>query len=136
MTQPAITMVYSANIESVWLQVQPLLAPVLGLHNTHSPEDIRKACMCGNAQLWIQWTNKVEAAVVTEFVNYPKGLWFRFWLCGALKDAEILWAKFYETLHDFAKKNNCKGIEDCGREGWAHYAPQAKKMFSMRRVVI
>lgn len=134
--EKVITMVYPANIENVWPQVMPLLSPVLALHGTHGAEDIRKACMGGNAQLWIQWTDKVEAAVVTEFVSYPKGLWFRFWLAGALKGAEILWSKFYETLAEFAKKNNCKGIEDCGREGWSHYAPQAKKMFSMRRVVI
>lgn len=136
MAQPIITMVYPANIEVIWAQVQPLLLPTIALHNTHTPEDIRKACLCGNAQLWIQWTDKVEAAVVTEFINYPKGAWLRFWLAGALKGAEIPWSKFYETLVDFAKKSNCKGIEDCGREGWSHYAPQAKKIFSMRRIVL
>lgn len=129
-------MVYPANIESIWHQVMPLLAPAIALHNTHDIEDIRKSCIGGNSQLWIQWSDKVEAAVVTEFVSYPKGLWFRLWLVGALKDTKGLWGKFYDTLHDFAKSNNCKGIEDCGREGWVHYAPQAKKIFNMRRVVI
>jgi len=131
-----ITMVYPTNIENVWKQSLPLLIPAINLHNTHSAEDVYKACMCGNAQLWIQWTDKVEAAVITEFVSYPKSLWFRLWLAGALKGSEILWDKFWETLSEFAKKNNCKGIEDCGREGWIHYAPKNTKTFSMRRVVI
>lgn len=131
-----ITMVYPANIENVWPQVVPLLSAALALHGTHTTEDIRKACMGGNAQLWIQWTDKVEAAVITEFVPYPKSLWFRLWLAGALKSTEILWDKFWQTLSEFAKKNDCKGIEDCGREGWLHYAPKNTRTFSMRRVVI
>lgn len=131
-----ITMVYPANIINVWPQVEMLLSPCIALHGTHNPEDVRKSILGGNSQLWIEWSDKTEAAVVTEFVPYPKGLWLRFWLAGALKDAKIQWNDFYKTLEEFAKNNNCKGIEDCGREGWSHYAPQAKKVFSMRRIVL
>lgn len=129
-------MIYPSNIANIWPHAIPLLEPAIALSGTHNLEDVRKSLLCGNAQLWIQWNDKLEAAVVTEFINYPRGAWFRFWLAGALKDAQILWDKFFDILYNFAKENNCKGIEDCGRNGWSHYAPEAKKISTLRRIEI
>lgn len=131
-----ITLVYPANILSIWPQIIPLLEPALALTKTHTIEDIRKLLLCGNAQLWVQWNDKAEAAVVTEFKNYPLGIGFNFWLAGALKEAKIKWNEFFDTLYEFAKNNGCRWIEDCGRGGWDKYAPQAKRIAVMRRIEI
>lgn len=136
MTETLITMIYPANIAQIWGDVEPLLAPAVDKSGTHTTADVYKSLVGGKAQLWIQWSGKVDAAVTTEFVDYPQGLWFRFWLAGAAKDAEILWQKFYDTLYEFAKNNNCTGIEDCGREGWDKYAPHARKVSTLRRIKI
>lgn len=133
MTNEIITMVYPANILPIWESTAELLKPAIELNDTHSVEDVRKMALCGNTQLWIQWSDKVDAAVVTEFVNYPKGVWFRFWLAGARKGAEVLWEKFFDTLVAFAKANNCHGIEDCGRIGWNKYCPEQVKMIGTVR---
>ena len=134
--ETVITMIYPANIAQIWSEVEPLLEPAVSITGTHNCEDVYQSLMGGKSQLWVQWSGKVDAAVVTEFISYPRGLWFRFWLAGALKGAEVLWKKFYEILYDFAEKAKCRGIEDCGRGGWDFYAPHAKKIGTLRMVEI
>jgi len=131
-----ITMIYPAHIAQIWSEVEPLLKPAIAISGTHNCEDIYHSLMGGKSQLWIQWSEKVDAVVVTEFISYPRGLWFRFWLAGALKETEVLWKKFFDILYEFAKQNKCAGIEDCGRVGWGHYAPHAKKIGILRRIEI
>lgn len=135
-TEPVITMIYPANIPQVWSEVKPLLEPALAIAETHNAEDVYQSLMGGKSQLWVQWSGKIDSAVVTEFIAYPRGLWFRVWLAGALKGAESLWQKFYEILYSFAEQARCAGIEDCGRGGWDHYVPQAKKVGVVRRIKI
>ena len=136
MTEPVITMIYAHNVPQIWSNIEPILEPALSISETHTIEDIYKSIMSSKSQLWVQWSGKVDAAVVTEFIDYPRGLWFRFWLAGAVKDAEVLWKNFFDVLYNFAKKSGCVGIEDCGRDGWNHYAPQAKKVTTLRRIKI
>lgn len=131
-----ITMVYPININPIWPETAALLAPAVDISGTHDVEDVRRSLMGNQSQLWVQWNAGVDAAVVTEFINYPKGLWCRFWLAGAKKGVEIAWDKFFETLYKFARDNRCVGIEDCGRGGWDRYAPQAKKISTLRRILI
>lgn len=139
MSETVITMIYSSNIPQIWQEVMPLLEEAVAHSGTHAIEDIYKSLMGGKSQLWVQWSGKVDAVVTTEFIDYPKGLWLRFWLAGALKGADILWQQFFDTLYDFAEKSKCVGIEDCGRTGWDKYIPekyQARKICSLRRIWI
>ena len=139
MDEPVITMIYSSNVPPVWSECEPLLKEAIESFGTHTIEDVYKGIMGGKAQLWVQWSGKVDAVVVTEFVDYPKGLWFRFWLAGALKGSQVLWQKFFDTLYEFAKKSRCAGIEDCGRIGWEKYIPEGHKVHniaSLRRIKI
>lgn len=112
-------MVFPANIEKVWPHVEPLLAPAIERFGTHSVDDMRKVLLSGNAQLWLQWANgEADAAGVTEFVNYPRGLWLRIWLMGARDGAKILWEEFKKHIMGFAYANHCAGIRHEGRKGW------------------
>lgn len=130
-----ITMVYPANIMSIWDETSPLLEPAVSIAGTHSMEDIRKSLLGGLSQLWVQWNAGVEVAVITEFVPYPQGIWFRFWLAGARDGIKAEWERFFTILVDFAKSNSCAGVEDCGRIGWAKYCPEeAKTIGTVRRM--
>lgn len=131
--EPIITMIYPANIEQAWLYLHPLLQPAVATSGTHDMEDVRKSLLGGQSQVWVQWKNSFDAAVVTEFITYPKGVWLRFWLAGAKKGAEINWQKFFDTLVAFAKDNKCNGIEDCGRTGWSKYCPKEVKQVGIVR---
>jgi hypothetical protein len=128
-----ITMIYPANVMQAWPHVSLLLEPAVIRDGTHDIDDVRKQILGGQAQLWVQWTNSFDAAVVTEFMNYPKGLWFRFWLAGARYGADVKWEAFFDTLVNFAKENKCHGIEDCGRSGWSKYCPKKVRNIGVMR---
>ena len=136
MNSPIISMIHPVNIAPLWSQIEPLIEPAVQISETHNCEDIYHSLMGGKSQLWTQWNEKVEAAVVTEFKHYPRGLWFNLWLAGALKGAHIIWKEFYNILYEYARSCSCAGIEDCGRGGWDHHAPDAKKIGFIRRIRI
>ncbi len=132
-----ILMVHPINITPLWEQVKKLLEPALALAMTHDSESVRKSLMTGHAQLWVQWDNEVEAAVITEFKPYPLGLWLNLWLAGAKEKAHVLWQAFLEVIMEFAEAHKCVGIEDCGRVGWDRYCPvNVKKIGVMRRIIL
>lgn len=132
-----ITMIYPAYVMQTWASVYPLLEAAISIAETHSMEDVRKAILGGQAQLWVQWKDGIEASVVTEFINYPRGTWLRFWLAGAKPEAKVDWEAFFETLVKFANENKCMGIEDCGRIGWAKYCPEnVKNVGQVRRMAL
>lgn len=113
-----ITMIFPANVAKVWPHAASLLEEALFREKTHDIEDIRKLLMTGNAQLWLQWDGRAEAAVVTEFRNYPKGLWLNVWLIGVMEDVELLEEDIERTLFEFAHANGATALRVTGRKGW------------------
>lgn len=111
-------MVFPANVSKTWPHVAPLLARAVERMKTHDTEDVRKMILSGNAHLWIQWSDGADAAGVTQFINYPKGLWLRIWLAGARDGVKVLWPEFQKHIIEFAHANNCAGIRHEGRNGW------------------
>jgi len=115
-----------ANVTPLWPQLESILAPALALTSTHDPEDIRRALLGQAAHLWIQWNGEhVEAAVVSEFVHYPRGIWVRAWLAGARDDARMDDRGFHEALMAWCKMHGCIGFEAVGRHGWLRKFPDA-----------
>lgn len=116
--EPIITMVFPANIAAVWGQAEKLLTPAIEIVQTHYPENVRQSLMSGSAQLWVQWfEGNVEAALVTEFKDFPRGLWLNIWLFGAQPE-KANEDEFEKHIFKFADENGCVGITDIGRKGW------------------
>lgn len=113
------------NIMPLWPQLQPLLARVLPMIKTHNEEDIRKLLLGQMAQLWIQWSDRVEAFLVSEFAAYPRGVWVRAWLAAAAPDAKFSDSGFFVALSDWAEAHKCRGLEGGGRIGWLRKFPGA-----------
>lgn len=122
-----ITLLYPANIKNIWPEMEPMVSEVLALSDTHSSEDIREALLSDQAHLWVQWNKELQAFMVTEFVNYPKGSWLRIWLMSAKPGRNILWEKMKDEITKFANISKCEGIEVIGREGWLKKFKEAKK---------
>lgn len=120
-------MLYPANISSTWPYVEPLIEPAVTRSGTHRMEDVRKVLLNGSAQLWLQWTDKVDAAVITEIINYPLGPIVRVWLGGSLDYGKANWQKLNDMIRDFGRANKCIAIECVGRDGWLKFFPDAKK---------
>lgn len=110
---------------ALWPQIAPLLIPALERTKTHDMEDVRKALMVQAAHLWIEIDKIVDAFMVTEFVNYPKGLFVRVWLAGARSGADMDWHAARGAVEVFKDTNHAIGLEVIGRKGWLGHFPDA-----------
>lgn len=113
-----ITMMFPANLSAAWPQVAPILRQAVDRLGTHDVDDIRQAILAGNAQLWVQWNGKCEAALVTEFKSFPKGLFLNVWLFASDPERKPKEEEFEKHIFNFSVANNCVGIRDEGRTGW------------------
>ncbi len=123
------TEVFPASVENViqlWPRWEPLLRRALKGIETHQPIDIRRAVLGEQAHLWVQWTGRLEAFVVTEFVDYPQGRWLRLWLAATADGVEFAQDKFLEVLSAWRDANDCRGFELIGRMGWLRRFPDAR----------
>lgn len=126
-SQPQHTIIRVApeNVMPLWPQVEPLIR--LGMRGipTHEPEDVRLMLMDMRAHLWIQWSGKVDAVVVTQFMVYPRGCWLLMWVAGAARGAHLDYQAFDAVTEEFRRANGCRGREIRGRIGWVRKFSQA-----------
>ena len=112
------------SIELIWPLVKDLIQKPIDFNlGEFNLEDVYNWLTSGYMHLWIIG-NKEEilVAVVTEIVTYPRQTRLRIVLAGGKKNNmnrwfDIFWDKDSE-IHKFAKKNNVKRFEVCGRDGW------------------
>jgi hypothetical protein len=117
------------NITPAWNVLMPLFQPIFDDRPTHTAEDVRLLLMAQQAQLWIQWnqdTAQMEAAFVTEFAVYPRGIWVRIWLGAAQPKTKVEYSLVRAAMTEYARTNGCRGFEVNGRHGWIHKFPEAK----------
>lgn len=69
---------------------------------------------------------KLMSAAVSEFAEYPAGLYVRVWLAGAIPDRKMDIDAFVETLDRWRVKNGCVDFEWIGRHGWLKIFPWAR----------
>ena len=112
------------SIELIWPLVKDLVQkPVNQNLGEFNLEDVYNWLTNGYMHLWIIGNEEeILVAVVTEFVVYPRETRLRIVLAGGKKNNmnrwfDIFWDKDSE-IHKFAKKNNVKRFEVCGRDGW------------------
>jgi len=125
-TEARIFSVTVENVLPLWPQWEPLLVRALRGSDTHTPMDVRRLVLGEMSHLWIQWSDRIEAFVITEFVNYPRGRWLRLWLAASAPDAELNGGAFEDMLVQWRDANDCRGFELLGRLGWMRRFPHAK----------
>lgn len=123
---PRVFRVAVENIMPLWPQLDPLIVSGLRTVATHDAEDVRRMLLGQACHLWIQWSDRVEAMVISEFTTYPKGLWLRLWLGAALPDAKMRPELFMSELEDWRVTNGCVEFEIIGRTGWGRLLPGAR----------
>lgn len=112
------------SIELLWPLVKDLIQkPVNQNLGEFNIEDVYVWLVSGYMHLWIIGDEEeIVVAVVTEFVEYPREKRLRIVLAGGKKNNmdkwfDIFWDKD-SKIHKFAKRNNVKRFEVCGRDGW------------------
>lgn len=105
------------EIDLVWEGVLPWIEIACRASNgRYLPEDIYQAILRRDMQLWVWKNNGIEACCVTEIVNYPQKKYAQIRIgCGRNRKD---WQQCVLILEEWAKSNQCDGIESIAREGW------------------
>ena len=81
-----ISYVPPKDVGLIWKQIEPLLLKPLEIDGfAYMPKDIFDSLLKKKMQLWISWNvkqNNVEAAIVTEIIDYPRLRSCRYFLAG------------------------------------------------------
>lgn len=86
--------------------------------------DVYNGLLQETLQLWVVFHGKeVEAALVTEIAQYPRGRLCRYFLIGG-KNAPKWTALAEEKIDLWAREIGCFGVTATGRKGWKRHLPK------------
>jgi hypothetical protein len=106
------------NVAHIWGQVEPLLLKAILYDDfSYDGQNLLDGILKKDMQLWISWKDKVESAVLTQIIDYPKFKVCRWFLAGGSKMKYWI-DELTHQVETWAKQNNCKRIELVGRRGW------------------
>ena len=110
----------------IWPQARPFIAAALALDpvGRYALEDVLHGLMNATLRLWISWDDEkqeVEAAGVTEIIQFPRARELRIWLVGGRNMRR--WGRpFADLLEQFARDMNCDVVSGGLRRGWIRIA--------------
>jgi hypothetical protein len=82
------------------------------------PADVLEILLRGDAKLWVSWDGEtVEAAIVTQVIDYPRLRELRVWLVGG-RNMKAWVHEAQDILERFAKEYRCAVVSSGGRKGW------------------
>lgn len=100
-----------------WEPHREVLLEAIGhTHGTHTEDDVLAMILAGKLTLWAN----DGAAMVTEFVDYPRLRAVNVFICGGA--IEPMWAVETQVIED-AKAKGCTRITGGGRKGWTRALP-------------
>ena len=82
--------------------------------------DVLALLLAGKARLWISWDadeKRVEAAIITEIIEYPRLRELRIWLVGG-RDRKAWFDEAETMIAQFARESSCTVMASGGRRGW------------------
>jgi hypothetical protein len=120
-----ISAVLPTDIYLIWKYVEKFLKRACKRSNgRHTIDTIYKQLIDNHANLWVVYNVKddsVKGCVITNFVVYPTGLKMLNILQLSGKNMEDWMEIGKPILLDWAKTNNCNGIEAVGSEGMSNW---------------
>ena len=116
--------VHPAHVALIWPLIRAFVVSAmrLGYDQFYDEGDIRQACICGSAQLWVACSETaIEAAVVSRIVTYPKRRVCQVPLIGGRRMRAWL-VPMQDMIEAYAAENGCTHMEGAGRLGWCRAA--------------
>ena len=108
------------GVELFWDKIEPLVKKsVTYSGGRHTVDTTKYLCETGMMQLWLVFKDvkNIEAIITTQKVIYPAKTMLTVVLCGG-KNMNKWAGEGIKTIMEFAKENNCSGVEVFGRPGW------------------
>lgn len=116
--------VTSAAIDSVWLEVVPLIEEALIAGDPDvGTEDIHTYLLNSDMQLWTAVDEgKIIAAAVTQIIIFPRNKIGQVTLGAGIRMEE--WMHYMQVFEQWFKSMGCTRIELLGRPGWSRAMKQ------------
>jgi hypothetical protein len=114
-----VSLIHPDYVSGCWEEVKPLLAKSIDTaHGRYTMDDILKEVVNFQQHLWIVFDEKeIIAALTTRFMDYPKKRMLAGQFLGGTRI--MRWRDdMLVTLENWAKDNNCTGLEMTGRKGF------------------
>ncbi len=114
------------DVEGLWPVAEPFI--IAGCEQGEAdPEKLKQQAMDGDADLWIAWSDRCEAAAVTKMMDAPKGQVCLIDAFGAenLNAVRPLLPQWAE----WAKSQGCVALRIYGRMGWQRVMKDFKPMW-------
>tara|TARA_R110002020_G_scaffold147274_2_gene322557 strand:- start:699 stop:1118 length:420 start_codon:yes stop_codon:yes gene_type:complete len=123
------SLVHPEDVAYIWEEVAPLLSKVSRhTEGELEPDDFLEPLTHGDMQLWmVSDQSKLEAAMITQFVEYPQKKILRI-ISLAGDDFEKI-REFQIMVESFAIKTQCSALEMWGRKGWKKLLPDWKDSY-------
>ena len=119
MSDYQITLVPPDGVGRVWPAVEPYVAKAVSYTDgRYEAFDVLHLLLTSDYHLWVAFCDDgIKGAVVTRFIDYPRKRYLFLEFCGGVDGFQ--WKdKMLSVLRDWAKDNDCDGIEASGRDGW------------------
>ncbi len=111
-----------AHVEALWPQVKPFIVRVLDRDEVgrYRPVDVLRSILDGTTRLWVSWNpdeKAVEAAVVTEIIQFPRVKELRIWIVGGNNMRAWVY-EMRDMIEAFARSEGCVVMVGGLRPGW------------------
>lgn len=118
MTEPELVCVDPQRVEEMWPHVSHLIDAACERFGTQDErKELEASVKSGKALLWIAWSDKIEAALVTDLVKEDDYLVCR--LRALSGDTITRWIALLKKIEQYADDEGCRLIRYVGRRGWA-----------------
>lgn len=105
------------QIPQVWPRVERLVSRGLTrADGRYRAEDVLRALLGRDMQLWLAAGDRIEAICITEIVRYPRQQRCNLFLCAGA--GRRRWIRLLDTIERWARTQGCVAIELQARPGW------------------
>jgi hypothetical protein len=105
----------------IWPQVRAFIdAALVRTGGRFLAGDVLDLLLNGKVRLWVSWNDEekqVDAAIVTEIIQYPRLRELRIWLVGG-RNMKAWFADAEALIAEFARDKGCAMMASGGRHGW------------------
>lgn len=123
---PSIFLLDPVNLTTVWRDVEQYIYEALtdGIPR-NDLGDIYDKLLRGEMHLWMVYSDKLEAVVVTRFIDYPLAKALRIVIC--IGKGYNRWVHLIQEIERWARQMDCGLIECVARPGWERVLHDYKK---------
>lgn len=112
----AISAIPQDCLGDAWLVVRGMIDEAADQAWGYRADDVLARLSFGECTLWIiEKDMTVKAAIVTEFVSYPRSKALSIWMLGGVEFRH--WKECIASLESYAKAHGCDFITGMGRPG-------------------